>query len=178
MAMSDSLTLNYTLDPEDCLAPKIAIRRWVVMFVVASIVSLAGVVGGFFLLNDGDMNWPVIGIAFAAAVVFVGVMYVIWVAVQLRIAPKKLQRRFVDYPFLATKQQAVVSSEGIRITTTESDVLLNWGIIERARMTDKVLLLLNGKEVLAAIPVRAFENSATARKFLALLREHQVELRR
>lgn len=175
--MSSEITLTYTLDPSDYLVRRSALWRWVRVFFMAVAISFFVVAGLLYLTLRGEVDVRVGLLGFGFSVLAVGFFAAIWAANSLLTAPKRLRERFQQSPSLLRPHSVVTAEEGLYVTTEESELLLRWSLIDRARVTAKMLVIYHANEVLLAIPFRAFENQESAEAFLTILRNHNVVLR-
>ncbi len=176
--MASEITLQYTLVPEDYLARRLALWRWSKVFLLAIIASLVTVAALLMVVQRGEVDWVAAAGAFLIAVLIVGFLSAVWALNALLTAPRRLRERFKRSPSLSRPQTLVTSDEGIYVTTDESELLLRWKLIERARVTSKMLLLLHEREVLVAIPARAFASSDACRAFLQELQRNGVNTKK
>lgn len=174
--MDQEITLTFTLEPEDYIMRRAALRRWLRVLFVATPLAVVFVVLIVYFESSGKVAWRdmLLGIGIATAVIAVFVIF--WALNALLMAPRRMNERFSRSPSLLRPHTVVTATEGVYVTTEESELLLRWPLIERARVTQKMLLLFREKEVLLAIPLRAFTSREISEDFVNVLREHDVEL--
>lgn len=172
----DEITLTFTLEPSDYLMRKVAFWRWVRVFLLSVLIAAFVVAVLLYVSQRGDVDWAASASAFGIAVAVVGFFAIVWAANALLTAPRRMQERFAKSPSLLRPHTIVTAEEGVYVTTEETELLLKWRLITSARVTARMLLLYHAKEVLVAIPFRAFVDDEQTALFLKQLNDHNVQL--
>jgi hypothetical protein len=87
-----------------------------------------------------------------------------------------VKRKLARSATLSTPQKATISDDGVRVETAETSITVKWPLVDSVRLTKNLVLFLKKKQLLVAIPVRAFETTEQSEAFVTILKEQGIDM--